>query len=389
MPVFNLCLKIIKKNIPSIMIYLGVFVMVSIIMMVMTEPNQQNIFAEIKTNIVFIAEDESPLVDGLRKELAEIVNFVEIEDEPEVLQDALFFRKVHYILRVPEGFTKDFVSGGTLLLEKTVIPDSTQTIRIDMMIDRYLNIARMYIDTIPEIDLKTVVAHTSEDLSRSAGIKFGTDKINEGEPSLMVYYFNFLAYTFMFVVIIGVSAIMIVLNNIDIRRRNACAPISATRFNVEYYLVHIVFMSVSWLILVAFCLLFGYNEIGNPSTLYYVVNSLVFALSASGLSFLIGNLVNGRETINAVANILVLSSSFISGVFVPQALLGENVLRIASFMPAYWYVKANNKISELMVFDWQNLSEIFTYALIQLGFALAFFIIALVVGKRKFNIETR
>ena len=148
-------------------------------------------------------------------------------------------------------------------------------------------------------------------------------------------------------------------------------------------------MSVSWLILVAFCLLFGYNEIDNPSTLYYVVNSLVFALSASGLSFLIGNLVNGRETINAVANILVLSSSFISGVFVPQALLGENVLRIASFMPAYWYVKANNKISELMVFDWQNLSEIFTYALIQLGFALAFFIIALVVGKRKFNIETR
>ncbi len=37
-----------------------------------------------------------------------------------------------------------------------------------------------------------------------------------------------------------------------------------------------------------------------------------------------------------------LGTAFISGVFVPQELLGEKVLAMAKFFPVYYYVKINN-----------------------------------------------
>ena len=96
---------------------------------------------------------------------------------------------------------------------------------------------------------------------------------------------------------------------------------------------------------------------------------MVFGISVLGLSFLVGNLVKGREAISAVANIITLSSCFLSGVFVPQAFLAESVLRVASFFPTYWYVKANALIANLTQFDFASLSEVLGIFLIELGFA--------------------
>ena len=37
-----------------------------------------------------------------------------------------------------------------------------------------------------------------------------------------------------------------------------------------------------------------------------------------------------------------LGTAFVSGVFVPQELLGEKVLAMAKFFPMYYYVRINN-----------------------------------------------
>jgi len=51
-------------------------------------------------------------------------------------------------------------------------------------------------------------------------------------------------------------------------------------------------------------------------------------------------------------------------------LIADSVLRIASFTPTYWFVKANNQIAKLTQFDFANLEPIFTGMLIQICFAL-------------------
>ena len=84
-----------------------------------------------------------------------------------------------------------------------------------------------------------------------------------------------------------------------------------------------------------------------------------------------------------VANVIALNTSFISGVFVPQALLGDTVKYAASFTPTYWYVTAVGDIAALSSFSWSVTKEIFMGMLIQLAFAAAFLIVALVLGRQR------
>lgn len=382
MPVFNLCLKILKKNIPVMSIYFGVFIMVSFIMMSNASGAQIG-YSNVKTDIAIIAEEDSILIDGLKTSLSDVANFIEIGDGRGQIQDALYFRRVGYVLRIPSGFTEEFLAGGTPTLAKTVVPGSNSNMYIDMNVEQYLNTARLYANAMPGMDLGELTDAVLHDLSQDTNVNMlSSDKIY-GEQGMMQYYFNYLAYTFMFVLILGISVIMLVFNDLSIKRRNACSPISASKINFQFYLANMLFTSISWVILVSVSLAFGHKELSSPNTWYFILNSMLFAITASGIGFFIGNLVKGREAISAVANIFTLGTCFISGVFVPQVLLGEGVLRLASFFPTYWYVKANAQIAGITELSWSGSNGVGNTFLVQLGFAAAFFVIAMVVGKRK------
>ena len=121
MQVFKLCLKILKKNIPTLLIYVIIFIGIATMMSADAAKEQSDLlFTGSKVNLAFLAEEDTPLVQGLKTELAKKANFVLLPDEKEALQDALYFRKVSYILRIPEGFSQSFMEGGNVQLEKTV-----------------------------------------------------------------------------------------------------------------------------------------------------------------------------------------------------------------------------------------------------------------------------
>ena len=85
---------------------------------------------------------------------------------------------------------------------------------------------------------------------------------------------------------------------------------------------------------------------------------------------------------NLVTQIVGLGSSFLCGVFVPQSMLGSGVLAAAKFLPAYWYVKAVEMLGGSEKFDGSRLAM---YLLIELGFAAALMLIALVVNRVKYT----
>lgn len=117
--------------------------------------------------------------------------------------------------------------------------------------------------------------------------------------------------------------------------------------------------------------------------LLFLLNSFVFTLAVLSISYLIGNVVKSKSAMYAAANVFSLGTCFISGVFVPQALLGKTVLTIASFTPTYWYVKSNNDIANMVNFKIEKLMPIFVNMLIIIGFAVAVLAVTLVVIKQK------
>ena len=383
MPVFKLCMKIIKKSMPSMMIYIVIFLAILTLYASASTNNPQTGFSEAKTKIAFISEESTPLVNGLKQELSKTSVFVNIADNTEKLQDALYFRDVEYIIRIPNGFTDSFMRGEPLPIEKTIVPNSISSEFMDININRYLNTARLYVKYTKNITPQEVTEHVKKDLSKNTAVDLKSIGHTSANNHYASNYFNYLAYILFSVLIMGISSIMQVFNNLDLQRRNFCSPIRAGSINFQFMLANFAFSLACWAIMIVLYFLIDGKNAFYPNTFYYLLNSFVFTLCGSSISYLIGNLIKGRSAISAVCNVVTLGPCFISGVFVPQEFLGTTVLKIASFTPTYWYVKANSQISTLTNFSFSDLFPAYSYILIEFGFAIAFFAMAMVIGKKK------
>ncbi len=385
MPVFSVSMKIIKKNLPIMLIYIVIFIMVSMIVKNLSGEGGETLstFSDTKVPIAIISEENTALTEGISSALSEVSTLVKLEDNKEAIQDALYFRAVYMVVRIPEGFTASVMGGNPLSLETTTIPGSTESLQVNMQINQFMKLLRLYLVGTPDLlSEETLVEHVLDRLKNTTKVSVVAPDPKAVEGGLMPFFFNYLAYSYMYILILGVSTVMRVFNRKEIKWRNACSPIKGFSKSLQFLLANAVFAFGTWVILILLCLVFDARNIFKANTLYFMLNSVVFALSVLGLGYLVGNLVKGRDAVSAVANIITLSSCFISGVFVPQAFLGESVLRVASFFPTYWYVKANLQIANLTHFDFSSISGILGILLIELGFGAAFIAVSLAVGKR-------
>ncbi|AWW27737.1 MULTISPECIES: ABC transporter permease [unclassified Acetobacterium] len=384
MQVYKAFFKVIKKNRGLLLIYLVVFMVLALLLTNTYNPPQDTDFSKVKVNIAFINDDnDSLLVAGLKTYLSENANLVDLPDEPQKLQDALFFRQVEYILRVPDGFTEAMLSGREVQLEKTIVPDSTSNVYMDLLINKYLNTAQTYITYMPGLSQAELTQYLDKDLAEQSQVTMISNGSHSANAEKSGYYFNYLSYSMFAILILGVCSVMLVFNNTDLKRRNLCSPIRSANMNFQMILGNLSFAILTWLVLISASFVMYGSFMFTANGLLLLLNSFVFTLAALSISYLIANLVKSRGAMSAVANVFALGTSFISGVFVPQELLGANVLTIASFTPTYWYIKANNEIAAAVSFNANNLQSIFTSMVLVLAFGVAVLGVTLVLIKQR------
>lgn len=386
MQVFKLCLNIIRKNKISMLVYVFVFLGIAIIISLATTKSPISVgYDTAKADAAFFSEENTPLVGGLKQELSKSANFVSVADNTEALQDALYFRDVTYIVRVPKGFTEHFLNGENVQIEKTTVPDSVYSTYLDMKVNRYLNTAALYVKSEKGITQEQLVSRLKNDLAKSASVTMNSTQksSNETQQPFTSYYFDYLAYVLPAVLIFGVSVVMQVFNNKDLRRRNFCSPMTPRNCNMQFLLAIGFFSVACWLVLLLPCAVLDPKHFFSQNTSYQAINSFAFLLTAVGISYLIGNLVESKNAVPALANVCALGPSFIAGVFIPQKFLSDSVLKIASFTPTYWYVKANETLSVAKYFNGTTLSPVYGCILVELAFAAAFFSLGFAASKRK------
>lgn len=384
MQVYKAFFKVIKKNRGLLLIYLVVFMVLALLLTNTYNLPQDTNFSKVKVNIAFINDDnDSLLVAGLKIYLSENANLVDLPDEPQKLQDALFFRQVEYILRVPDGFTEAMLSGREVQLEKTIVPDSTSNVYMDLLINKYLNTAQTYTTYMPGLSQAELTQYLDKDLAEQSQVTMISNGSHSANDEKSGYYFNYLSYSMFAILILGVCSVMLVFNNTDLKRRNLCSPIRSANMNFQMILGNLSFAILTWLVLISASFVMYGSFMFTANGLLLLLNSFVFTLAALSISYLIANLVKSRGAMSAVSNVFALGTSFISGVFVPQELLGANVLTIASFTPTYWYVKANNEIAAAVSFNANNLQSIFTSMVLVLAFGVAMLGVTLVLIKQR------
>lgn len=384
MRVFRTYFQILKKHLFSIIIYVCLFLAITIAFTSNIEITNEQ-YAPSKVDTMVINQDgDSALIDGFLKYLDSYVTLAAPEEDEDAIREALFYRKVVYILTIPEGFSESFIKSGEASLKKQTVPDSIEAKSLDNTINNYFNMAKVYIKAVPDLSYDKLNALISENLQNETEVKFDVEVKNKEAASnkFNANFYNYLAYVMIAAFITGVSMIMFSFNSLDIRRRHTASPISSKNWNLQLILANLVFVLGFMAVFIIAGFLLNKGRVVNINMFLTWVNALVFSMTALSLSYLIGITVKSRKAIGAISTGLSLGLSFISGIFVPQQYLGAAVLRVASFTPTYWYAKANNALKGITASRWKEVSDIFGYMAIEAGFAIAIISIALVVGKR-------
>lgn len=380
MQLFNAFMKIARKRLPSSLMYFCIYAVIAFAMGATYQNNMNTGFQSKSLKLCIIDEDGTTASESLTAYLDSLHELVELENDPAVLQDNLYYRYISYVLTIPAGFEEKLAAGETEgLLINVKVPGSTTGVFIDQQIDRYLQTLQLYLAG--GYTLVDAIAATDETLAAITPVESLTfQDENNDERKEVFYFYRYFPYIYIVLLFSGLASIVVTLQKKEISNRTTCSPLPLTKRNAQLALGCIVYSLAIWL---GFFLL-GVAAYGKgmftENALYCLLNSFVFLLIAAGLTLFLSTFSPSYNALTAASNIIGLGMSFLCGVFVEQSMLSESVLRVGRFLPAYWYIKANDMLSGLVAEQFTP-SAYWTAIGIQLLFAVAIFAATLVASK--------
>ncbi len=371
MTVYKACMKILNKNKAKLIMYLCIFLAFAI-SFATNETNSVRDFENANIRVAVIDRDGGDIANKLTSYIGTEVELVNIIDSEEGIADALFYRIAEYVLVIPKGFSENMLNGEEPKLDKYEVVDSYSGIFMDNVINKYLTSASIQISETGKLD---------DDIESNETV---VEVINQeaGENQGMLIYYNFAAYCIMATSILGVAALLSVFSDEKIKRKNMISPMSLPRFYVSQMLASLLLTVIIWsVIVIAGVITIGSKAVSGAG-IYMMINSLIFSLVCLTLGFLISTVVKSENGQNAIANIISLGFSFISGVFVPLSMLGSSVKILGSFTPSYWYISVNEKIASCTSFNFGSMKDIWQGIGIEVIFMVAFIAIGIAMTKR-------
>ena len=100
MIVFKCYMKILRQNVTLVIIYLGIFFSVALVMQMAAGKSEDSLYANTSIDIGVVKEDQGVLAQGFVDYLNTIHNVIPMKNNPEVLQENLFYRNVEYIVQL-------------------------------------------------------------------------------------------------------------------------------------------------------------------------------------------------------------------------------------------------------------------------------------------------
>lgn len=378
MTVFKTFWKIIKKYKGTIILYTVMLVSFGGINLSSKEANLN--FTNEKPDVLIVNQGENiGLTKNLIDYLSQNTNIVQIENSEEKRNDALFYRDVNYIIYINEDYREKILNGENVTLDIKSTNDYSAHLA-EMILNKYLtvqNLLRAY--TTNEQELINKINKTLKEESKVV-VSSKVDKTAENKVSR---YFNFASYSILAAIIFIVTLVMTSFKEKTINKRITVSSMNYKKHNDLLLISGLAYVLVLWLLYTLLAIILLKSSVLNTKGLLYILNSLVFSLSALTFALLISTLVKNKDAIGGIVNVVALGSAFLCGAFLPVEYLGSNVLKLAHIFPAYYYINTNNKIMSAEIIDKTLLTNILPNTLILILFMILFIIINNLITKQK------
>ena len=376
MTVFNTFWKVVKKYKGTIILYTVMLIIFGTIN-ISTNKNTHE-FTNSKPDIFIVNEDTNI---GITKNLIDYMssNSNTVKIKKESIDDAIFYRDISYVIYIPKGYRKAILDGKDVELDIKSSGDYNASLA-QMLLSRYLkvqSIYKNYVDTEDEL-----INLINNNLSQKTNIEI-LSKVDTTESSNLTKYFNFASYSIMAVVIYIVCLVLTSFKEKSVNKRIIISSMNYRKHNKLILLSSFVYSLIIWIL---YCILGSVllkTNMFNIRGLIYVLNLFLFTFSSLTLALLISNLINNKNAVNGIVNVVALGSAFICGAFVPVQYLPENVLKFAHIFPSYWYINSNELLSSIDIINTNSLRPIFINMIVIITFSILFIILNNIVSSKK------
>lgn len=380
MQVFKLYWKLLRANLRSFFIYVGIFsgLLFGVIIPQQTKDTQVS-YADTKCSFAVLDEDGSEASGGITDYLSQNHKLKELKNyELETIQDQLFYRNVDAVLIYKEGFenalkkkkAEDYV-------EIYVIPNTMSASLFETDYNSFATKLSAYLDG--KYSMEEALKRTAEVCNTEMKVGFLEGENTSGR-SAAYSFFVYLSWIFLAVCIQSVSPVLGIMDQKEVKNRVYVSSYKFSAFNLETLLGIIITGIVMCILFLGIAAMVLPDPILNLKGGLWMLNMLCFMVIAMGFTLLVSKITTNGQVISAISNVISLGMAFTCGVFVPMEFLGEGVIRFAHFLPAYWYVQAVDLIGN---YTSDKLGMIFAYFGIELLFGGVIIAVAFLISRKK------
>ena len=378
MIVFNAFFKVVKKYIGVIILY--TVMLISFGSINYATNNEDMTFSNRLPDILIINNDEEVgLTKNLINYLKENANVLDIENDEEKINDAIFYREVNYVIYIPKNYRVDTLNklNPTLDIKSANDYDSAYT---SMLLTRYLNVQNTYLKyTNNENEL---INSINNNLSYKTNIEI-TSKLDTSKLTKISRFFNFASYSIMAVIIYIICLVISSFNKDVVKKRTIISSMNYKKYNKYILLSSFIYSSIILFLYVILSFIIIGSSMFSLRGLIYILNTFIFSFVALTLALLISNLIKSKGAISGIVNVIALGQAFLCGAFIPSEFLGENIIKYSKILPAYWYNNSNDLLSTIEVINIVNLKPILLNMIVLVIFAVIFIVINNIVSKHR------
>ena len=378
MTVFKTFWKIVNKYKGTIILY--TVMLISFGGINLASNDTTTTFTSTLPNIAIVNNDQkSVLTNNLISYLSENSRVVDIENDEEKINDALFYRDVSYVVYIPKNYTNDVLKGMNPTIDIKSTNDYTSSLE-EMMLTDYLNLQNTYLKlTTDQAKLTNYINDTLKDKSEVVL----TSKFDTNTLSKVSRYFNFASYSILAVVIFIITLVLTSFKEKTVNKRIVVSSMNYKKHSGLILKSSLLYALIVWALFSLLAIILLGKSVLNTRGLLLSLNTLVFTLQALTFALLISSLVNNKDAIGGIVNVVALGSAFLCGAFIPSMYLPEKVVSISHIFPAYYYNNSNDLVTSLEVINLTTLKPFITNIMMMLVFMLVFIVLNNFVIKNK------
>ena len=326
MTVYKTFFKVVNKYKFLILIYTAMLILFAGFNM-QTSQNSTNFVAE-KPDVLIINNDkEQKLSKNLVEYIEKNSNIVDIENDEEARNDALFYRDVSYIIYIPENYSKDFLNGLNPEINIKSAGDAGSSYA-EMMLTRYIKVANIYQkelqneDELIETINKTLAKETETEI---------TSKLDTDNLSRAAFYYNFMNYSILAGCVYVICIIISSFREEKIRKRTVISSMNYKKYNRQLLVSNGMLALILWLLYVVLSFILIGDIMFTAHGLILIANSFVFSICSLTIAFLIANLINNKNAINGIINVVALRFKLFMWCFCASRMVARHYIKNSSY----------------------------------------------------------